>query len=103
MTSAEETKLKLAMLKYQRDRLIQKYERVKATEAFIKKRLTKIMSLKMDGWPRLKEMPDRVKWIKLVYEAKIAGVYGIGTSNCDVVAQLHRFAKQISSTKNNDK
>jgi hypothetical protein len=40
-------------------------------------------------------MKDYRKWLDLIFEAKIQGIYGLGTSNCDVIAQLNRFAKSL--------
>jgi hypothetical protein len=94
MTKGKEIKARIEFLKLQRLKLLRRWEREKRRRAFIKKNIKKIMALKTTGWPRLKDMPDRYKWIDLVYEAKIAGIYGIGTANCDVVAQLERFAKE---------
>lgn len=85
-----------ALLKMQRDNLIKRYERQLKRDAWIKRHKKQILALDITGWPRLKQMKDRVKWLNLVYKAKIAGVYGIGTCNCDVVAQLHRFAKELT-------
>lgn len=99
MRKDKELKARLDFLTLQREKLLKRWEREKKRQDFIKRRVKKILVLKMDGWPRLKEMPDRHKWIDLVYEAKIAGVYGIGTSNCDVIAQLNRFAKQLPTKK----
>lgn len=93
---AIELKARIEFLKLQKKKLLERYERQKRREAFIKKHSQRILSLKMDGWPRLTNMKDRIKWIDLVYEAKIAGIYGIGTSNCDVIAQLDRFARELN-------
>lgn len=93
-----ELKIRTEFLKLQRKKLLERYEREKLREAFVKKNLKRILELKTDGWPRLKSMKDRLKWIDLVYEAKIEGIYSVGTANCDVVAQLDRFAKEIAKT-----
>lgn len=53
----------------------------------------------MVGWPRTKQMKDYIKWLDIIYEAKIKGIYAIGTSNCDVIAQLNRFAKEQTNRK----
>lgn len=95
MRKSEELKLKTAVLKLQYDNLIKRYERHKRREAFIKKHLKEITPLSMDGWPRMKQMKDYRKWIDIVYKAKINGIYGLGTANCDVIMQLNRFAKEI--------
>lgn len=95
MRKSEELKLTAAMLKLKYENLIRRWERQKKREDFIKKNLTRILSLSMQGWPRTNNMKDKRKWIDLVFEAKIKGVYGLGTSNCDVIAQLERFAKEI--------
>jgi hypothetical protein len=92
--SNKELKVRMEYLKLQRLRLLERYERQKLRDAFVEKNLKRIKDLKMDGWPRLMQMKDRLKWIDLVYEAKIAGVYSIGTANCDVIANLNRFAHQ---------
>ena len=68
---------------------------MKRREAFIKSNMKRITALSMDGWPRTRNMKDFRKWIDLIYEAKIKGIYGFGTSNCDVIAQLSRFAKEL--------
>lgn len=95
MRKSEELKLTAAMLKLKYENLIRRWDRQKKREEFIKKNLTRILSLSMQGWPRTNNMKDKRKWIELVFEAKIKGVYGLGTSNCDVIAQLERFAKEI--------
>jgi hypothetical protein len=92
---SDELKLKAAVLKLQYNNLIRRYERQRKRDAFIKKHLKEILPLSMDGWPRMKQMKDYRKWIDIVYKAKINGIYGIGTANCDVIAQLNRFAKEI--------
>lgn len=96
IVTTNEMKTRIAVLKLQRERLLQRLQRQKKREAFIRKNLSRIQALKMDGWPRLKNMKDRIRWIDLVYEAKIAGVYAISTANCDVIAQLNRFAKELN-------
>ena len=95
MRKSDELKLNAAVLKLQYNNLILRYERQKRRESFIKKHLKEILPLSMDGWPRMKQMKDYRKWIDLVYKAKINGIYGIGTANCDVIAQLNRFAKEF--------
>lgn len=94
MKKAQEFKLAAAILKLRYDNLIKRYERQKIREAFVKKNRKRILKLSMIGWPRTREMKDYIKWMDLVYEAKIKGIYAIGTSNCDVISQLSRFAKQ---------
>lgn len=91
--------LRVAALKYQINRAIERYERHKRRNQFIKKHMKKILALSMNGWPRTKEMKDYIKWLDLIYKAKISGIYGFGTSNCDVIAQLERYAKQLSEHK----
>lgn len=95
MRKSDELKLTAAVLKLQYNNLLRRYERQKRREDFIKKNLKAILSLSMDGWPRTKNMKDYRQWLDLVYKAKLSGVYAIGTSNCDVIAQLSRFAKEI--------
>lgn len=95
MRKSDELKLKSAVLKLQYNNLILRYERQKRREAFIKKNLKEILSLSMDGWPRTKNMKDYRKWLDIIYKAKLSGIYAIGTSNCDVIAQLNRFAKDM--------
>lgn len=95
----KEIKLRIQILELQKARLIARWKRQKLRDAFIKKHLKKILSLSTSGWPRTKNMKDYPKWIDLVFEAKIKGVYGMGTSNCDVIANLERFAKQINNLK----
>lgn len=95
MTRSEELKLTAAVLKLQYNNLIRRYERQKRRESFIKKNMKDILSLSMDGWPRTKNMKDYRKWLDLIYKAKISGIYSLGTSNCDVIAQLNRFAKEM--------
>lgn len=94
-----ELEIREAILNFQLAGLRHRYEKQKKRTAFIKKNLFKILKLRMDGWPRTKQMPDYPKWIELVYAAKLEGVYGIGTSNCDVIAQLARFAREIKKNK----
>lgn len=97
MTNNNEIKLRIELLKMQRENLIARYERHKKRTAFIKKHLKRISALSMEGWPRTKNMKDYIKWFDLVIEAKINGVYAIGTSNCDVIIQLNRFAKDFKA------
>lgn len=78
---------------------IERYKKGKRRDAFVKKNSEKILPLSMDGWPRTKSMKDYIKWLDLVFDAKIKGIYGFGTSNCDVIAQLNRKANELS--KNN--
>lgn len=99
MTKAEELKMRVAVLNLQKESLIRRYERQKKRDAFVKKHYKKIVALSMDGWPRTKNMKDFRKWFDLIFLAKVNGVYGMGTSNCDVIAQLHRFAKAINNKK----
>lgn len=94
MTKAQYIKARAAMLKMQRDALLKRLERQLYRDAFIKKHKKQILALDMTGWPRLKEMKHRRKWLELVYKAKIEGVYGMGNANCDVIMQLSRFAKE---------
>ena len=100
MKRSDEIKLTAAILKMRYANLIQRYERQKKREAFIKKNLKRILPLSMEGWPRTKNMKDYRKWLDLIFEAKIAGVYALGTSNCDVIAQLNRFAKELKIDNN---
>lgn len=78
---------------------IERYRKGKRRDAFVKRHSAKILPLSMDGWPRTKNMKDYIKWLDLVYEAKIKGIYGFGTSNCDVIIQLNRKAKELSNVK----
>lgn len=96
MVNSKEMKLKIELLKLQRENLIVRYERQKKRTAFVKKNLKRILALSTEGWPRTKNMKDYIKWVDLVIEAKIEGVYAIGTSNCDVIVKLNRYAKEIS-------
>lgn len=86
----------MKLLLLQRENLLKRWLRKKKRNAFIKKRLNKILPLSMDGWPKTSNMKDYPKWIDIVIEAKIKGVYGIGTSNCDVIANINRFANELS-------
>lgn len=95
MRKSDELKLTAAVLKLQYNNLIRRYERQKRRESFIKKNMKEILALSMDGWPRTKNMKDYRKWLDLIYKAKISGIYSLGTSNCDVIAQLNRFAKEM--------
>lgn len=97
--NSKELKVKIEYLRLQKARLLERYERQKKRDAFVKKNLKRIRALRMDGWPRNMQMKDRLKWIDLVYEAKIEGVYSIGTANCDVIANLERHAKQFNNSK----
>ena len=76
-----------------------RFLREKQKQAFIKRHRRKILSLSMEGWPRTKQMKDFHKWFELIYEAKVKGIYAFGTSNCDVIAQLERFAKRQNKRK----
>lgn len=95
MSRSDEIKLNAAILKRRYENMLIRWEKQKKRDAFIKKNLNIILSLSTSGWPRLKEMKDRRKWIDIVLEAKIKGIYGLNTANCDVIANLERFAKQI--------
>lgn len=97
--NSKELKVKIEYLRLQKARLLERYERQKKRDAFVKKNLKRIKTLRMDGWPRTMKMKDRLKWIDIAYEAKIAGVYSIGTANCDVIANLNRRAKQLNNSK----
>lgn len=84
------------VLKYQAERALEKFYRNKRRDQFVKRRIKKILSLSMDGWPRTKNMKDYPKWLEIVIEAKIQGIYGFGTSNCDIIMRLLHRAKQLS-------
>lgn len=92
-----EYEVREALLKYQLDGLRARFERKQRRDAFVKKNLKKIIALKMDGWPRMKQMPHYMEWLDLVYKAKLEGVYSLGTANCDVIAQLNRFAQEFKN------
>lgn len=94
-----EYEIRKLILKHQLEGLRCRVERQQKRTAFIKKNLSKILKLRMDGWPRTKFMPDCMKWMEFVYRAKLEGIYSLGTSNCDVIAQLNRFAKEIKKSK----
>lgn len=94
----KELLIRMQILERQKANLIKRWEAKKKREAFCKSRLKEILSLSMVGWPRLNSMKDKMKWIDLVFEAKIKGIYSIGTANCDVIALLERTAKQIKET-----
>jgi hypothetical protein len=96
-TTSNYLKVKILYLKLQQRELLKRYEKQKRRDSFVKKHSKAILALSMDGWPRLKEMRDKVKWVDLVYKAKIGGIYAIGTANCDVIAQLHRLAKATNN------
>jgi hypothetical protein len=99
MISANEIKLRPEFLKLQLAGLKKRYARQLKREAFIKKHAKVILSLDMKGWPKTKEMRDYLKWLDIIYQAKIQGIYGIGTSNCDVIAQLNRYVKNYKTQK----
>jgi len=96
MENSEMTNLKIQFLELQKQRLLLRLERQAKRNDFIKGNIEKIMALSMDGWPKTKNMKDYVKWLDIVYDAKIKGVYSVGTANCDVIANINRFAKEIS-------
>lgn len=96
-----EFEIREAILNFQLAGLRHRYERKQRRDAFIKKNLSKILKLKTDGWPRTKEMPDYLKWLDLIYRAKLEGIYGIGTSNCDVIIQLSRLSKEMYQLRRN--
>lgn len=79
----------------QKARAVKKFKARKKRDAFVKRRLKTILSLSMEGWPRTKNMKHYPQWLDLVFEAKIKGVYGFGTSNCDVIMQLNHKAKEL--------
>lgn len=91
----KEFKLRVQLLELQKARLIKRFEAKQRRDVFIKKNLDKILSLPMDGWPRTKNMKSYIKWLDLIFDAKIKGIYGVGTANCDVIAQLNRHAKEM--------
>lgn len=93
----KEHKIRLQILSFQKERMIKRYEAKKLRDAFIKKNLNKILSLSMDGWPRTRNMKDYIKWLDLIFDAKIKGIYSINTANCDIIAQLNRFAKELKN------
>lgn len=97
MTKSEEIRVRRMLLKIQMKNLINRYNRQVKRDKFVKRHLKKILSLSTNGWPRLNNMPNKNEWIVLVYKAKMEGIYGLGTSNCDVVIQLSRFAKEIKN------
>lgn len=97
MRKSTELKYRTAFLKHQLAKMIERHEKIKRRNEFIKRNKQKILALSMDGWPRLKNMKDHNKWLEIVYDAKIKGIYGIGTSNCDVIGQLNRHAKDTSN------
>lgn len=95
-----EMKLRIQILKLQRDNLLRRYEARKKRVAFVKKNLTLINKLSMDGWPRTRNMKDYIKWFDLIMEAKIKGIYSIGSANCDVIAMLNNIAKELNTINN---
>ena len=99
MNSKEELKLRVEILRLQRERLIKRWEAKKIRDAFVKKNLKKILALPTDGWPRTKNMKTYIKWLDLVFDAKIKGVYSIGTANCDVIIMLSSHAKQMKNSE----
>lgn len=98
MKRDKELEVRIHFLELQKSKLLQRWERMKQRDAFVKKNMGKILALSTQGWPRLTQMKDKRKWIDLVIEAKILGIYSIGTSNCDVIAQLERKAKEIKES-----
>lgn len=94
-----ELRLRVRLLELQKARLIERYKAKQKRDAFVKKRLNAILSLSMDGWPRTKNMKNYIKWLDLIFEAKIEGVYSVGTANCDVIAMLSRAAKDMQNSK----
>lgn len=98
MKHDNEYKLRVQILELQKVKLIERWERMKRRDAFVKNKLPKILALSMQGWPRLNQMKDKAKWIDLVFDAKIKGIYSMGTANCDVIAQLERKAKEIKES-----
>lgn len=98
MKKVDEYKLRVQFLELQKAKLLERWERMKRRDAFVKRRLSKILSLSMQGWPRLNQMKDKKQWIDIVFEAKIEGVYGMGTANCDVIALLESKAKELKES-----
>ena len=96
MENSEITKIQTEYLRLQIEMLKKRHERLIKRTEFITNNLPKILSLSMDGWPKTKQMKDYIKWLDIIYEAKVLGIYSIGTSNCDVIANINRFAKEIS-------
>ena len=93
----KELEIRLQILSFQKERMIKRWEAKKRRELFVKNNMKKILSLSMDGWPRTSNMKDYMKWLDLIFDAKIKGVYSVTTANCDVIAQLNRFAKQLKT------
>jgi hypothetical protein len=97
MNKSEEIKMKVAIMNMQREKLIIRYDKIKKREEFVRKYKKHILSLSLDGWPKTKNMKDYLKWFDIVCKAKIQGVYGIGTANCDVIMLISRLAKNINN------
>lgn len=95
LSERQKLRMQITFLKLQHEALLRRYERYKKRNAFVQKNSKKILALSMEGWPRTKHMKDYIKWLDLIFEAKMKGIYSIGTSNCDVIANLNRFAKEL--------
>ncbi len=95
----KELQLRIQIMNLQKKKLIERYARKKQRDTFVKKNLNRILSLSTDGWPRTKNMKDYIKWFDLICEAKIKGVYSMGSANCDVIMMLKHTAQQINQLK----
>ena len=90
-----------AMADRMKKRMIERYERLQEKDAYILSHLDEILSLSMEGWPKTTLMKDYIKWVDFVFHLKIKGIYGISTSSCDIIANIHRRAVLLKEIKNN--
>lgn len=75
----------------------------KAKYDFVRRRLKKILALSMQGWPRMTNNQDYLKWLDIVYLAKERGLYSYKTSNCDVIANLNTKAQDLTKIRRTKK
>ena len=85
----------------QKRSVIKRWKEKKKRYDFVKRRLKRILSLSMQGWPKMysSSNPDYLKWLDIVYEAKERGIYSLNTANCDVIANIHRKAVELTNKK----
>lgn len=78
-----------------------RWERRQRRYQFVKKNAARILKLSTESWPRMARgmNPDYVKWMEIVYKVKSLGLYGLGTSPCDIIIQLKHMAEEIKRQK----
>lgn len=85
----------------QKRRMLKRWKERQRRWEFCRRHAKKILSLSMQGWPKMATScsPDYLKWLDLVYKAKAAGIYSLNTSNCDVIANMKNKAEELQKLK----